>query len=54
MKANPGGILQAEAVIGRDAEIADMWAKLEKRSVILTAERRVGKTCLMRKMVTSQ
>jgi len=50
MKANPGGHVTGEAIIGREKEIADIWTKLEKRSVILTAERRVGKTCVLRKM----
>ena len=50
MKANPGGTITGEAILGREVEIAEIWEKLEKRSVILTAERRVGKTCVMRKM----
>lgn len=50
MKANPGGTVTGEAIIGREKEIADIWKRLEKRSVVLTAERRVGKTCVLRKM----
>jgi len=50
MKANPGGPVTGDAIIGREKEIEDIWGKLEKRSVILTAERRVGKTCVLRKM----
>ena len=50
MKANPGGTVTGDAIIGRSKEIEDIWGKLEKRSVILTAERRVGKTCVLRKM----
>jgi len=50
MKANPGGTVTGDAIIGREKEIADIWMKLEKRSVIFTAERRVGKTCVLRKM----
>ncbi len=50
MKANPGGPIEGEAIIGRDVEISEIWELLEKRSVILTAERRVGKTCILRKM----
>ena len=50
MKANPGGTITGEAILGREVDIAEIWEKLEKRSVILTAERRVGKTCVMRKM----
>ncbi len=50
MKANPGGTVTGKAIIGREKEIADIWKRLEKRSVVLTAERRVGKTCVLRKM----
>lgn len=51
MKANPGGAITGEAILGREKEIAEIWKKLEKRSVIITAERRVGKTCILRKMM---
>ncbi|MBT4087735.1 MAG: ATP-binding protein [Deltaproteobacteria bacterium] len=50
MKANPGGAVTGDAILGREDEISEMWAKLEKRSVILSAERRVGKTSVLRKM----
>jgi hypothetical protein len=50
MKANPGGTVTGEAIIGREAEIADLWFKLQTRSVVLSAERRVGKTSILRKM----
>ena len=50
MKANPGGTITGEAILGRETEIEDIWEKLDKRSVILTAERRVGKTCVLRKI----
>lgn len=50
MKANPGGPLGDQAILGRQIEIAGIWEKLEKQSVILTAERRVGKTSILRKM----
>ena len=50
MKANPGGTITGDAIIGREAELAEIWRKIEKRSVILNAERRVGKTCILRKM----
>ena len=50
MKANPGGTITGEAILGREEEIASIWDTLEKRSVILTAERRVEKTCVLRKM----
>jgi hypothetical protein len=50
MKANPGGTITSEAILGRENEIAAVWQMLEKRSCILSAERRVGKTSLLRKM----
>lgn len=50
MKANPGGPIAGDAIIGRDAEIADLWSTLELLSVVLSAERRTGKTCILRKM----
>ncbi|MDJ0580477.1 hypothetical protein [Crocosphaera sp.] len=50
MKANPGGILAPEDVIGRDKLIAKIWAILEQQSVILSAERRMGKTNMIKKM----
>ena len=50
MLANPGGVVTGDAIIGREVEIAEIWRKLKTRSVVLTAERRVGKTSLIRKL----
>ena len=50
MRANPGGIVGPEDVIGRDDLIAELWQTLEKQSVVLTSERRIGKTSVIRKM----
>jgi len=50
MRANPGGTIEPADVIGRDALIADLWRDLERRSVVLSSERRMGKTCTIRKM----
>jgi hypothetical protein len=50
MKPNPGGILSGKAIIDRDHEINSIWKALQGRSVVLTSERRVGKTCVLRKM----
>jgi hypothetical protein len=50
MKPNPGGILTGEAIVNRDEEIETIWKALENQSVVLSSERRVGKTCLLRKM----
>lgn len=50
MRANPGGQLEPGEVIGRDAFIARLWRVLEQQSVLLTAERRIGKTQVIKKM----
>jgi hypothetical protein len=44
MRTNPGGGLAPEEVVGRDALIADLWDKLERHSVMMTAKRRMGRT----------
>lgn len=51
MKANPGGQIPASEVIGRDALIQHLWRILDRQSLILTAERRMGKTCIIKKMI---
>jgi hypothetical protein len=51
MKANPGGHVDASDVIGRDKLIASLWRTLEQQSLVLCAERRMGKTCIIDKMV---
>jgi hypothetical protein len=43
--------LTPERVIGRDGLIDQIWAKLESKSLRFTAERRVGKTTVMTKML---
>lgn len=50
MKANPGGYIAPDEVIGRDRLIARLWEILERQSLVLTAERRMGKTRVMDKM----
>ena len=39
-----------EYVVGRDKLIAQMWKAMEQDSAIFTAERRIGKTTVMKKM----
>ncbi len=39
-----------ENVVGRDKLIAQMWKTIERDSVVLTAERRIGKTTILKKM----
>ncbi|MDZ7621520.1 MAG: hypothetical protein U5O69_03560 [Candidatus Competibacteraceae bacterium] len=50
MKANPGGIVSPSDVIGRDRLITQLWAILEQQGLVLVAERRMGKTAIIRKM----
>ncbi len=50
MKANPGGVLSGDAIIGREHEMKEIVDILEVQSVLLTSERRVGKTTLLRKL----
>ncbi len=50
MKANPGGRIAPSDVVGRDKLIAQLWDILERQSVVLTSERRIGKTQMVKKM----
>ncbi|MEM9368950.1 MAG: hypothetical protein AAGD07_23410 [Planctomycetota bacterium] len=50
MKANPGGNLDPDKVYGRDQLIESMWERLESQSILLNAERRIGKTQVLLKM----
>jgi len=50
MKANPGGEIAPEEVIGRDRLIQRLWETLESQSVVLVAERRIGKSSINKKM----
>lgn len=50
VRANPGGYISPNEVVGRDGLIDCIWRRLEGQSVVLTSERRVGKTCVIRKM----
>ncbi len=50
MKANPGGQIDIKAVVGRDRLIENLWETIEQQSLIITAERRIGKTTVIKKM----
>src|SRR6516164_7634610 len=50
MKANPGGQLPIDEILGRDRVIDQLWDVVERNSVVMTAERRIGKTSIVRKM----
>lgn len=51
MKANPGGNLDPKQVYGRDAMITLLWDRLDAQSILINAERRIGKTQILRKML---
>lgn len=53
MDINPGGTIPPRDVIGRDALIQSYWRILANRSLTLVAPRRVGKSCILRKMEDS-
>ena len=50
MQINPGGLLNTKDVIGRDNEIARYWDVLERQGLVISAERRIGKTHIVLKM----
>lgn len=50
MKANPGGQIAVSDIIGRDELVEFLWDTLVQQSVIMTAERRIGKTSVLAKM----
>ncbi|UJB69951.1 ATP-binding protein [Acaryochloris sp. 'Moss Beach'] len=50
IKVNPGGILAPSEVVGRDRLIKKLWRILNRQSLVLTAERRMGKTSIIKKM----
>jgi hypothetical protein len=50
MKANPGGQIDIKAVVGRDQLIQIVWETVEQQSLVITAERRIGKTSVIKKM----
>jgi hypothetical protein len=50
MKVNPGGLLDPKDVVGRDPLINRLWQGLENHGWNMTAERRMGKTSILRKM----
>lgn len=53
MKANPGGNIDPDNVFGREKIIDAIWDRLEQQCVLINAERRIGKTCIIKKMVAT-
>lgn len=52
MKVNTGGYLAPNEVIGRDDFISDIWRILDTQSIVLTSERRIGKSSVINKLQT--
>ena len=50
MQINPGGRLDTKDIIGRDNEIDRYWRVLQRQGLVLSAERRIGKTHILFKM----
>lgn len=50
MQINPGGRLDIKDIIGRDNEIARYWSVLQRQGLVISAERRIGKTHILLKM----
>lgn len=50
MLVNPGGLIGPDEVVGRDELIERIWKRLRRQSVVLTSERRTGKTSILNKM----
>ena len=48
MRPNPGGMIKGEAIVDREKEIASIWRALQNQSVVISSERRVGKTSILR------
>lgn len=51
LRVNPGGRLAPAQIVGRDEFLSQVWRVLEQQSILLTAERRMGKTSVLNKMV---
>ncbi len=49
-KANPGGELAPEEIMGRESLIAQIWERLEQQSLIFIGERRIGKSSTLKKI----
>ena len=42
MKANPGGQIDVACILGRDQVVREAWDVLERQSLVIAAERRIG------------
>ena len=53
MRSNPGGQIPVSEIIGRDKLVSRLWEILQRQSLVLTAERRMGKTHILKKMMSA-
>lgn len=53
MKSNPGGQIDPKDVVGRKNLIDQIWGILAVQSIYMTAERRIGKSTVMRSMLAA-
>ncbi|MGL5078350.1 MAG: helix-turn-helix domain-containing protein [Waterburya sp.] len=49
-KANPGGQIAPEEIVGREELIERLWSRLQQQSLIFSGERRIGKSSILKKM----
>ncbi len=52
-KANPGGQIAPEEIVGREDLIGELWNRLRQQSFIFSGERRIGKSSTLKKMVAN-
>ena len=51
-KANPGGEIAPQEIVGREKLIQEIWSRLEQQSLIFIGERRIGKSSTLKKMAS--
>lgn len=49
-KANPGGQIAPDEIVGREELIERLWDRLKQQSLIFSGERRIGKSSILKKM----
>ena len=49
-KANPGGQISPQEIVGREELIESLWDRLRQQSLIFSGERRIGKSSILKKM----
>ena len=49
-RANPGGQISPNEIVGREELIDRLWERLNQQSLIFSGERRIGKSSILKKM----